>query len=213
MLTLAIPKGRTFVEAAALLASSGLAPAGSGLDDRRIVLPSQDAGVRLIVVRAADVQTYVSYGAAQLGLVGLDMLYENPRTGVYIDRDLGLARCRLVVAVREGFDYAQEVRKGGRLKVATKYPRLARRHFAEQGVHAEIVRLYGSMELAPLVGMSDVIVDLVQTGATLRANRLVEAEKIMDASTHLIINQSAFLRRRQAILAIVERLGSATANG
>lgn len=211
---MAVPKGRTFTQAVGLLSAAGLGPAerNGKIDERSIVLPSADRNVRLIVLRAADVQTYVSYGAAQLGIVGRDMLLESPLEGVYQSLDLGIGRCRLSVAARSGFDYRAAVRGGGRLSVATKFPRLARRHFAAEAVQAEIVRLYGSMELAPLVGMADVIVDLVQTGGTLRANNLVEVATIMEVSTHLIFNQGAFLRRRSALAAVAARLKVAVSN-
>ncbi len=209
MLTLALPKGRIFGQAQPLLEAAGLAPDGPvDGDERRIILPCKDPAARLIVVRAADVQTYVACGAAQIGLAGRDLLLESPLAGVYHGCATPLGRCRMVVAAKEGFDYATRVGRGSRIKVATKYPRLARKHFAGAGVHAEIVRLYGSMELAPLVGMADVIVDLVETGSTLRANRLAEVEQIMPVCTQVIFNQGAALRRRSELAAIASRLGA-----
>ncbi|MCY4325384.1 MAG: ATP phosphoribosyltransferase [Betaproteobacteria bacterium] len=209
MLTVALPKGRILAQAQSLLASSGLQPADPiAADDRRIVIACKDAGLRLIIVRAADVQTYVACGAAQIGLAGRDLLLDNPLAGIYQGPATALGKCRLAVAARADYDYAGRIQRGARVVVATKYPRLARNHFARVGVHAEIVRLYGSMELAPLVGLADLIVDLVETGQTLKANRLVEVEQIMPICTQVIFNQGAFLRRRTELDAIAAQLAA-----
>ena len=211
MLTLALPKGRIMKEALPLLARAQLAPATAVSDDdeRKITVNSMDPNVRLIIVRAADIQTYVSYGAAQFGLVGRDMLLEHPTEGIFHDVDLQIAKCNLVVAARQDFDFHGVLRRGDRLTVATKYPRLARHFFGHKGVQTEIVRLYGAMELAPTVGLSDVIVDLVATGATLRANNLVTVAQLMEVSTHLVVNQAASWRRRSAMAKIIARIAAA----
>ena len=209
MLTVALAKGRILAQAEGLLAAAGLQPAEPiAADERRIMIACKDPGRRLIIVRAADVQTYVACGAAQIGLAGRDMLLENPLAGVYHGEPTALGRCRMVVAAAAGYDYAGTLRRGSRVTVATKYPRLARSHFARAGVHAEIVRLYGSMELAPLAGLADLIVDLVETGATLKANRLVEVDQIMPICTQVIFNQGAFLRRREELGAVAAPLAA-----
>lgn len=209
MLTVALPKGRILAQAEGLLAAAGLQPAEPlAADERRLIIDCRNPDMRLIIVRAADVQTYVACGAAQIGLVGRDMLLDNPLAGIYHADATALGKCRLVVAAAVDYDYAGRVRRGARVTVATKYPRLARSHFARAGVHAEIVRLYGSMELAPLAGLADLIVDLVDTGATLKANRLVEVEQIMPICTQVIFNQGAFLRRRSELGAIAAHLAA-----
>ncbi len=211
MFTIALPKGRILTEAIPLLKRAGLAPAeGEGaLDGRKILLPSQDNNVRLIVVRAADVQTYVSHGTAQLGLVGRELLLENPMEAVVHQSDLGIGKCRLVAATSDGYDYQHKCVSGARVTVATKFPRLSRMFLAEAGLQAEIVKLYGTMELAPNVGLADVIVDLVATGATLHANRLVEAASLMDVSTFLVLNRNYSWHNRQELGALAERMTAA----
>ncbi len=160
-------------------------------------------------MRAADVATYVQYGAADLGVAGRDLLAEHGGQGLYQPLDLGIARCRMVVAVPEGFDYAAAVRQGARLRVATKYIGTAREHFAAKGVHVDLIKLYGSMELAPLVGLADEIVDLVDTGNTLRANKLRVVEEIMAVSSRLIVNPASMKLKREAIAPLIEALGNA----
>lgn len=209
MLTLALPKGRIFEAALPVLERAGLAPAEKTDSGLRIMVDSVDSNVRLIIVRTSDVQTYVSYGTAQAGLVGRDILLEKPTEGVLHEMDLGLGKCRLVVAAREGFDYSAALATGRRLTVASKYPRLAQRYFADVGIQAEVVRLHGSMELAPSVGLSDVIVDLVATGKTLAANRLVEVATIMDISTYLVVNQAASWRCRSVLADLTSRIAAA----
>jgi len=182
MITLALSKGRIFDEAQPLLKAAGMAPVESAETSRRLIIATEDARVRIVVVRASDVPTYVQYGAAELGVAGKDVLLEHSAhwgdRGLYQPVDLGIARCRLCVAVPSGFDYASAVRRGARLRVATKYVQTAREHFAAKGVHVDLIKLYGSMELAPLAGLADAIVDLVSSGGTLKANDLVEVEEI-----------------------------------
>ena len=211
MLTLALAKGRILEEALPLLKRAGLEPEGgeSVVSDRRIMVGCSDPNVRLILVRASDVQTYVSFGAAQAGLVGRDLMQENPIEGLVYGDDLNIAGCRLVIAARKGYDYKGAIERGEHLTVATKYPRLARRFLAAQGIQAQIVRLYGSMELAPTVGLSDVIVDLSASGETIRANNLVEVDSLMDVTTHLVFNQAATWRRREQLDDLAARFAKA----
>jgi ATP phosphoribosyltransferase len=190
-LTLALSKGRIFDDTMPLLKAAGITVTEDPDTSRKLILSTTDAMLRVIIVRASDVPTYVQYGAADFGVAGKDVLIEHGGEGLYQPVDLQIAKCRMSVAVEQGFDYETAVRHGARLRVATKYVEIARRHFANKGVHVDLIKLYGSMELAPLVGLSDVIVDLVSTGNTLRANRLVEVEKIMDISSRLIVNQAA----------------------
>ncbi|MFN7834931.1 MAG: ATP phosphoribosyltransferase [Burkholderiaceae bacterium] len=199
VLTLALSKGRIFDDTLPLLAAAGIRPLEDPEKSRKLIIPTDRPNVRIIIVRATDVPTYVQYGAADLGVAGKDILLEHDGQGLYQPVDLGIARCRLCVAVAEGFDYAAAVRQGARLRVATKYTRSARDHFAQRGVHVDLIKLYGSMELAPLVGLADAIVDLVSTGGTLKANRLVEVEEIVPISSRLIVNQAA-LKLKYALL-------------
>jgi len=200
-LTLALSKGRILEDSAPLLAALGLAPA-TGLDDRRLRLPSKDPEVQLLIVRPADVPTYVEYGAADFGIVGKDVLMEHGGDSLYEPLDLGFAQCRLVVAAPARAPTGGPLR---RLRVATKYPEITRRHFAEKGQQVEIIKLYGSMELAPLVGLSDCIVDLVNTGSTLRANGLKEIETIAPISARLIVNKAAMKMKHAAIRRWLDR--------
>ena len=205
MLTLALSKGRIFEETAPVLAKAGIRPLEDPEQSRKLIIPTSNPEVQIIIVRASDVPTYVQFGAADFGVAGQDVLLEKGSDGLYIPIDLGIARCRMAVAVKNGFDYAAAVRQGSRLRVATKYVNCAREHFANKGVHIDTIHLYGSMELAPLVGLADAIVDLVSTGNTLRANNLVEVESITDISARLIVNQASFKRKRaqlQKILSI-----------
>lgn len=207
-LTLALSKGRIFEETLPLLEAAGIRVTEDPEKSRKLILATNDPDVRVIIVRASDVPTYVQYGAADFGVAGKDVLFEHGGAGLYQPIDLGIAKCRMSVAVSVGFDYATAVRQGARLRVATKYTEMARQHFASKGVHIDLIKLYGSMELAPLVGLSDVIVDLVSTGNTLRANNLVEVEQIMDISSRLVVNQAALKLKRerlQPILAAFER--------
>jgi ATP phosphoribosyltransferase len=214
VITLALSKGRIFDESRPLLAAAGIAPLEDPESSRKLIIATQDPGLRLVVVRASDVPTYVQYGAAELGVAGKDVLLEHSAhwgdRGLYQPVDLGIARCRLCVAVPAGFDYASAVRRGARLRVATKYVQTAREHFAAKGVHVDLIKLYGSMELAPLAGLADVIVDLVSSGSTLRANNLVEVEQVAAISSRLIVNQSALKTRRAEIAPLIERIEAAT---
>jgi ATP phosphoribosyltransferase len=190
-ITIALSKGRIFTETLPLLAAAGIHPAEDPETSRKLVIGTNRPEVSVIIVRASDVPTYVRYGAADLGVAGKDVLHEQGAEGVYQPLDLRIARCRMMVAVPAHFDYASAVRQGARLRVATKYLRTAREHFAAKGVHVDLIKLYGSMELAPLVGLADAIVDLVSTGSTLRANQLAAVEEIMPISARLIVNQAA----------------------
>jgi ATP phosphoribosyltransferase len=167
--------------------------------------------VRVVLVRASDVPTYVEHGGADMGVTGKDTLIEHGGTGLYQPLDLQIARCRMSVAVRSDFDYASAVRRGARLTVATKYVSIARDFFATKGMHVDLIKLYGSMELAPLTGMADAIVDLVSTGATLKANHLVEVERIMDISSRLVVNQAALKLKREPIRQILDAFSQAIA--
>ncbi len=208
MVTIALSKGRIFDETLPLLEAAGIRVTENPETSRKLILPTADAQTRIVIVRASDVPTYVQYGGADLGIAGQDVLLEHGGEGLYQPIDLGIARCRMSVATRQDFDYAQAVRQGARIRVATKYVNTAREHFAAKGVHVDIVKLYGSMELAPLVGLADAIVDLVSSGGTLRANDLVEVETIMPISARLIVNQAALklkLQRLAPLLAAFEQ--------
>ena len=204
MLTLALSKGRIFEETAPVLAKAGIRPLEDPERSRKLIIPTSSSDVQIIIVRASDVPTYVQFGAADFGVAGQDVLLENGSDGLYVPINLGIARCRMAVAVKNGFDYAGAVRQGSRLRVATKYVNCAREHFANKGVHIDTIHLYGSMELAPLVGLADAIVDLVSTGNTLRANNLVEVESITDISARFIVNQASYKRKRTAIKKLLD---------
>lgn len=208
-LTLALSKGRIFEETLPLLQAAGIFVAEDPEISRKLILPTNDPLVNVIIVRASDVPTYVQYGAADFGVAGKDVLREHGGEGLYQPIDLDIAKCRMSVAVSKDFDYNSAMRQGGRLRVATKYLLTAREHFAAKGVHVDLIKLYGSMELAPLVGLADAIVDLVSSGGTLRANNLVEVEHIMDISSRLIVNQAALKLKRerlQPILQVFEKI-------
>ena len=215
MITLALSKGRLFDEAQPLLAAAGIAPLEDAETSRKLIIGTTDPGLRIVVVRASDVPTYVQYGAAELGVAGKDVLLEHGAQwgdrGLYQPVDLGVARCRLCVAVPIGFDYATAVRRGARLRVATKYVQTAREHFAAKGVHVDLIKLYGSMELAPLAGLADAIVDLVSSGGTLKANNLIEVEDVAKISARLIVNQSALKVRRAELMPFIARMEEASA--
>ena len=209
MITLALSKGRIFEETLPLLRSAGIEVLEDPEKSRKLILATNQVDVRVLVVRATDVPTYVQYGGADLGITGKDTLLEHGSEGLYQPLDLQIARCRISVAVRADFDYASAVRQGSRLKVATKYVAIAREFFATKGVHVDLIKLYGSMELAPLVGLADAIVDLVSTGNTLKANHLVEVEHIMDISSRLVVNQAALKLKQAPIRRIIEAFASA----
>lgn len=204
MITLALSKGRIFDETMPLLAAAGIQVSEDPSTSRKLILGTSDPALRIIIVRASDVPTYVQYGAADLGVAGKDVLIEHGGDNLYQPLDLGIARCRMSVAAPRGFDYAQAVRRGARLRIATKYTEIASRHFAAKGVHVDLIKLYGSMELAPLVGLADAIVDLVSTGSTLKANDLVEVEHILDISSRLVINQASLKTRASELDPILQ---------
>jgi ATP phosphoribosyltransferase len=208
-ITMALSKGRIFDETEPLLAAAGIRVDPALAGSRQLILPTNDPNLRIIIVRASDVPTYVQYGAADIGVAGRDVLIEHGGAGLYQPVDLGIARCRMCVAAPAGFDYEAAVRSGSRLRVATKYVDIARRHFAAKGVHIDPIKLYGSMELAPLVGLAEAIVDLVSTGSTLRANNLVVVEDIQPISARLIINRAALKTRHTRIEPLVRQLGEA----
>jgi ATP phosphoribosyltransferase len=211
MITLALSKGRIFDETLPLLQEAGIRVLEDPETSRKLILPTDDPQVRVVLVRASDVPTYVQYGGADLGVTGLDTLIEHGSQGLVQPLDLRIARCRVSVAVRADFDYASAVRQGARLRVATKYVGIAREFFAAKGVHVDLIKLYGSMELAPLTGLADAIVDLVSTGNTLKANQLVEVERIMDISSRLVVNQAALKLKQPAIRRLIDAFARATA--
>ena len=212
MITLALSKGRILDETLPLLAQAGIVPTEDPETSRRLILATSDPQLRIVLVRASDVPTYVQHGGADLGVVGLDTLLEHGGDGLYRPLDLGVARCRMSVAAPLDFDYATAARQGSRIRVATKFTKIARDHFADKGVHVDLIKLYGSMELAPLTGLADAIVDLVSTGSTLRANHLVEVEKILDISSRLVVNQAALKLKREPLRALIEAFASALPN-
>ena len=213
-LTLALSKGRIFEETLPLLAEAGIEVGENPENSRKLIIPTSDPGLRLIIVRASDVPTYVQYGAADLGIAGKDVLIEHAAQhpgGLYQPIDLNIAKCRLCVAVPTGFDYQSAVRQGARLRVATKYVESAREHFAAKGVYVDLIKLYGSMELAPLVGLADAIVALVSSGNTLRANNLVAVEDIMPISSRLVVNQAALKTRGPRLQPLLDAFQRASA--
>jgi len=209
MITLALSKGRIFDETMPLLRAAGIEVAEDPEKSRKLIIGTSRPDLRIVLVRATDVPTYVQHGGADLGVVGLDTLIEHGGQGLYQPVDLGIAKCRMSVAARAGFDYAAAVRQGSRLRVATKYTQIARDHFADKGVHVDLIKLYGSMELAPLTDLADAIVDLVSTGSTLKANQLVEVEKIMDISSRLVVNQAALKVERARVRALIDAFAAA----
>jgi ATP phosphoribosyltransferase len=222
MITLALSKGRIFDETLPLLAAAGIEVSEDPEKSRKLIIGTNRADVRVVLVRASDVPTYVQHGGADLGVAGLDVLLEHAKgpegsagggVGLYRPLDLKIARCRMSVAVRADFDYAAAVRQGSRLRVATKYTQTAREHFAAKGVHVDLIKLYGSMELAPLTGLADAIVDLVSTGSTLKANHLVEVERIMDISSRLVVNPASLKLKREPMRALIDAFEAAVARG
>jgi ATP phosphoribosyltransferase len=212
-LTMALSKGRIFEETLPLLKAAGIEVAENPEQSRKLIIATSDPALRLIIVRASDVPTYVEYGAADLGIAGKDVLIEHAAQhpgGLYQPIDLNIARCRLAVAVRKGFDYEAAVRQGARLRVATKYTQAAREHFAAKGVYVDLIKLYGSMELAPLVGLADAIVDLVSTGNTLKANDLVAVEDIMPISSRLVVNRAALKTRHAQLQPLLDAFEQAS---
>jgi ATP phosphoribosyltransferase len=209
MITLALSKGRIFDETMPLLKAAGIEVSEDPEKSRKLIIGTNRPDVRVVLVRATDVPTYVQYGGADLGVTGRDTLLEHGGEGLYQPLDLQIAKCRMSVAVRTDFDYAAAVKQGSRIRVATKYTACAREHFADKGVHVDLIKLYGSMELAPLTGLADAIVDLVSTGNTLKANHLVEVERIMDISSRLVVNQAALKLKREPIRHIIDAFAGA----
>nr|WP_042949526.1 ATP phosphoribosyltransferase [Kingella kingae] len=205
-LTIALSKGRIFEETLPLLAAAGIVPNENPEASRKLIIGTNHDNIQLVIVRNSDVPTYVQYGAADLGIAGKDVLIEHGGEGLYQPLDLNIAKCHMMVAVQNGFDYASASKAGNRLRVAhaTKYPSIAAEHFAAKGVHVDIIKLYGSMELAPLVGLSDAIVDLVSTGGTLKANNLQAVEHILDISSRLVVNKAALKTKYELIQNIIQ---------
>ncbi len=211
-LTIALSKGRIFEETLPLLAAAGIVPTENPEESRKLIIDTNHDNIRLVIVRASDVPTYVQYGAADFGIAGKDVLIEHGGDGLYQPLDLQIAKCRMMVAVRKGFDYENVSQPGSRLRIATKYPNIAAEHFAAKGVHVDIIKLYGSMELAPLVGLSDAIVDLVSTGGTLKANNLEAVEHIVDISSRLVVNKAA-LKTKHTLLEPIIQAFAGVVNG
>ena len=205
--TIALSKGRIFKDTVPLLARVGLQPVDDPETSRKLILDTNEPDVKIVIIRAADVPTYVQYGAADVGVAGKDVLLEHGGEGVYEPLDLGIARCRLMVA---GPKDAPEPR--GRLRVATKFVQTTRRYYAQKGEQVEVIKLYGSMELAPLVGLADRIVDLVDTGNTLRANGLMPLEHIADISSRLIVNRAAMKMKHERVKAFLHDMAAAVAS-
>jgi ATP phosphoribosyltransferase len=210
-LTIALSKGRLLDEALPLLAAAGIVPVEDPRASRKLILATSEPGIALVILRATDVPTYVQYGAADLGVAGKDILLEHGTEGLYQPLDLGIGRCRLVVATRRDYDWTRSVQRGARIRVATKYVRTAREHFAAKGMHVDLIRLYGSMELAPLAGLADAIVDLVSTGHTLQANDLVAVEDVMPITARLIVNPASLKLKRDVAKPLIDALARVAA--
>ena len=208
-ITIALSKGRIFEETLPLLAAAGIVPSENPEQSRKLIIGTNRSDVRVVIVRASDVPTYVQYGAADLGIAGKDVLLEHGGAGLYQPLDLQIAKCRLCVAAPAGFDYVAAVQRGARLRIATKYIQTAREHFAAKGVHVDLIKLYGSMELAPLAGLADAIVDLVSSGGTLKANNLVEVEQIMAISSRLVVNQASLKLKRDLLQPVIDSFAKA----
>lgn len=205
-LTLALTKGRILKETLPLLSQAGIEPVEDIAASRKLIFDTNIPGVRLLILRGSDVPTYVQYGAADLGVSGRDTLLEHGGDGIYEPLDLGIARCQLMTAAVAG-----ESQRPGRIRVATKYVNVARRFYAEQGRQADIIKLYGAMELAPIMALADEIVDIVDTGNTLKANGLEPRETIAAISSRLIVNRASMKKKHQLIQPLVDRLAAAVA--
>ncbi len=213
MITIALPKGRILEETLPLLKRAGIELLDDPEKTRKLILQTTREDVRIVIVRASDVPTYVRLGAADLGVSGWDTLMEHGMEGLYSLLDLQIAKCRVCVAAPVGYDYAAKVKQGARLRVATKYVETTRNHFAAKGVHIDVVKLYGSMELAPLTGLADVIVDLVSTGKTLVANHLVEVEEVCHISSRLVANAASLKLKHSALKPIIDAVASGVVSG
>jgi len=209
--TLALSKGRIFDETLPLLAAAGIVPAEDPEASRRLIIGTNRPDVSIVIVRASDVPTYVQHGAADVGVAGKDVLLEHGGDGLYQPLDLEIARCRMVAATQRGFDWSGTVQRGARIRVATKYVKTAREHFAAKGMHVDLIKLYGSMELAPLAGLADAIVDLVSSGNTLKANDLVVVEDIAPISARLIVNPASLKLKRDTVQPFLDALAAAVA--
>ncbi|RIZ69937.1 MAG: ATP phosphoribosyltransferase [Methylococcales bacterium] len=198
MLTIAVSKGRIYEEALPLLAEAGIVPTDDPKTCRKLILQTTRDDVQLVIIRATDVPTFVEYGAADLGIAGKDVLIEHGADSLYEPLDLGIACCRLMTATRKN---APPI--SGRVRVATKFVKITERYFANLGIQAEIIKLYGSMELAPLVGLADCIVDLVDTGNTLKANDMEPRDLIMNISSRLVVNKAAMKMKNAAIVELL----------
>jgi ATP phosphoribosyltransferase len=213
VITIALSKGRIFEDTLPLLAAAGLTPSEDPEKSRKLIIGTNRVDVRVVIVRASDVPTYVQYGAADLGVAGKDVLLESNSQGIYQPLDLKIGKCRMMVAVQNGFDYAAAVKRGARLNVATKYVETAREHFSKKGMHVNLIKLYGSMELAPLTGLAEAIVDLVSTGSTLKANNLIAVEEIMPISSRLIVNRAALTLKHNEIQPLIDAFAAAVDAG
>ena len=203
-ITIALSKGRIFKQSLPLLAHAGIEPADDPETSRKLILDTNHEQVKLVIIRATDVPTYVQYGAADIGVAGKDVLLEHGSEGLYEPLDLKIARCRMMTA---GFKEVKK--KPGRLRVATKYVKSAQRYFADQGMQVEIIKLYGSMELAPIVDLADLIVDLVESGNTLKANGLVPLEHIADISSRLVVNRASWKMKHDTVLQLMNAIREA----
>ena len=212
MITIALSKGRIFSETMPILNAAGIYCEEDPETSRKLVLKTNDEEIQLIIVRASDVPTYVEWGGADLGIAGKDILDEYQGIGIYQPLDLNIAKCKMMVACRKDFNYEENVKKGMRLRVASKYVDVARKHFAKKGLHIDLIKLYGSMELAPIVGLSDVIVDLVSSGKTLDANQLVAVEEIGEISSRLIVNKASLKINREILQPMIDKFTNAVAN-
>ena len=205
--TMALSKGRILEDTLPFLKGMGINLIDDPEKSRKLIIGTSDPRLRIIIVRASDVPTYVQRGAADLGVAGKDVLLEHDGEGLFEPLDLGIARCKLMVAVPEGMDYNNVIRSGARLRVATKYVKAARNHFAQKGVHIDLIKLYGSLELAPLVGLADVIVDLVSSGKTLQANKLVAVEEVRQISSRLIVSAASLKLKHAMVQPIIDAFG------
>jgi ATP phosphoribosyltransferase len=212
MITIALSKGRIFSETMPILNAAGIYCEENPETSRKLVLKTNDEEIQLIIVRASDVPTYVEWGGADLGIAGKDILDEYKGDGLYQPLDLNIAKCKMMVACRKNFNYEESVNKGMRLRVASKYVDAARSHFAKKSLHIDLIKLYGSMELAPIVGLSDVIVDLVSSGKTLEANQLVAVEEIEEISSRLIVNKASLKINREILQPMIDKFSNAISN-
>ena len=212
MITIALSKGRIFSETMPILNSAGIYCEEDPETSRKLVLKTNDEKIQLIIVRASDVPTYVEWGGADLGIAGKDILDEYQGVGLYQPLNLNIAKCKMMVACRKDFNYKENIKKGKRLRVASKYIDVARKHFAQKGLHIDLIKLYGSMELAPIVGLSDVIVDLVSSGKTLEANQLEAVEEIGDISSRLIVNKASLKNNREILQPMIDKFSNAILN-